>query len=211
MNGENTSAAPTGPQDDEQRQSDEEQARQERYYVQVRDALVPTLMAFAISFGGERFNPVVVRGFRDQLLAEAGAPQDPVEKMLLEQLAVAHLRILELHTSAGRSKEAEFIAIYNAAAVKLLGEMRRTAEALKKYRTPVNGRSTTIIHRVEQANIANGGDQDVSYVDAGAEGGSQMVCRDEELGSNNGAGRRFDHGEAYSKRQESAARVGRPS
>jgi hypothetical protein len=68
------------------------------------------------------------------LMREAGSPADPVEQMLLEQLALAHHAIGQLHVRAGASQTAEAAEAYAGAAARLLAEFRRTSLALKAYR-----------------------------------------------------------------------------
>ena len=51
--------------------------------------------------------------------------------MLLEQLALAHFRIGQLHVSAGSAQGLEAVKVYNSVAARMLGEFRRTALALR--------------------------------------------------------------------------------
>jgi hypothetical protein len=55
--------------------------------------------------------------------------------MMIEQLALANYRIAQLHVSARNASALEAIKLLNAAASRLLGEFRRTALALRAYRT----------------------------------------------------------------------------
>jgi hypothetical protein len=71
----------------------------------------------------------------EQTLADLGNPTDPVERMLIEQLVLAHFRIAQLHVDAGYCKHAEGMKLYTAATARLLGEFRRTALALRAYGT----------------------------------------------------------------------------
>jgi len=122
----------------------------------------------------------------EQLLEQAKQTDDPVEAMMLEQLCMAHHRIAALHARAAKSTDIKVIEAYSSAAQRLLAEFRRLAIALREYRTPATGKQTTIVHKVEQWNHAEGM-QDVSYAKTGgSEGGSRMECRDSELTSNNG-------------------------
>jgi hypothetical protein len=73
----------------------------------------------------------------EQFIEEAGKPTDPVERMLLEQLALAHFRIGQLHVSAAKATGIEAVKILNSATARLLGEFRRTALAVRVYRTRV--------------------------------------------------------------------------
>jgi len=93
-------------------------------------------------------------------LREAGAPRDPVERMLIEQITLAHHNIGRLHSSAAAAKTVDEAKVYNAAAAKLLGEFRRTALALKQYREPTPARQYMM---VKQQNIA--AQQQVALVD----------------------------------------------
>jgi hypothetical protein len=53
---------------------------------------------------------------------------------MVEQLALAHYRIGQLHVSAGNAQGAEAAKLFNAAVARLWGEFRRTALALQVYR-----------------------------------------------------------------------------
>lgn len=124
------------------------------------------------------------KAYMQRFLAEAEALADPVERAMVEQLVLAHHRIATLHVAATRAQSPDDSEQYNRAARQLLAEFRRLAEALHRYRTPAQGRSTTIVHRVEQWNQARG-DQEVGYARADdAGGGGQRSCRDSELTSN---------------------------
>ena len=65
--------------------------------------------------------------YLERLIEDAGDPADPIERMLLEQLALAHFRIGQLHVSAGRAEGIEAVKVYNSVAARMLGEFRRTA------------------------------------------------------------------------------------
>src|SRR5271155_5243226 len=62
----------------------------------VRDCVLPGLMSVAISPKGQIDGPVA-RGYRDELLKEMGNPADPMERTLIEQVAVANLMVMQLH------------------------------------------------------------------------------------------------------------------
>jgi hypothetical protein len=80
------------------------------------------------------------RQYLDKLRTDAGNPSDPIEVMLLEQLALAHLRTAQLQSKAGSAEGLETAKIYNAAAARLLSELRQTALAIKTYREPGSGK-----------------------------------------------------------------------
>jgi hypothetical protein len=71
----------------------------------------------------------------ERTLADLGNPSDPVERMMIEQLVLAHFRVAQLHVDAGYCKGAEGMKLYTAATARLLGEFRRTALALRAYGT----------------------------------------------------------------------------
>jgi hypothetical protein len=68
--------------------------------------VVPASMASALGMGGH-FDASGCRAYLDRLLADAGSPTDPVEVMLLEQLALAHFRSAQLQGEAGAAKAPE--------------------------------------------------------------------------------------------------------
>jgi hypothetical protein len=72
--------------------------------------------------------------YRDTLIAVCGSPHDPVEVMLIEQLALAHLNTGRLHFRAANAESLDGARVYGGLAVLLQGELRRTALALKQYR-----------------------------------------------------------------------------
>lgn len=106
----------------------------ERQASLVKRAVVPATMATALGLDGE-IGPAGYRLFLDGLMRDAGDPTDPVEVMLLEQLALCHLRSMQLQGQAGGAKGLEAIELYNAAAARLTAEFRKTALALKEYRS----------------------------------------------------------------------------
>ncbi len=94
-------------------------------------------------------------------LEAAGTIKDPIERMLTEQLIVAHHRITELHAESACADTPKIKELYNAAALRLLNEFRKTALALREYRTPVASKSLTLVN---QQNVASG-NQQIAYVD----------------------------------------------
>jgi len=113
---------------------------------------------------GHHTPPNAYLRYMHNTLREAGAPRDPVERMLIEQITLAHHNIGRLHSSAAAAKTVDEAKVYNAAAAKLLGEFRRTALALKQYREPTPARQYTM---VRQQNIA--AQQQVALVDGRGE------------------------------------------
>lgn len=98
----------------------------------LRHLVFPSFMAESLGLEDSIESRAYVVYLR-RLLQEAGNPTDPIERMMLEQLALAHLRIGQLHANAGKSKSTEACKIYTSGASRLLGEFRRTALALRVY------------------------------------------------------------------------------
>jgi len=96
-------------------------------------AILPAALASAIGMD-QYIESTGYRRYLDDLLKDAGNPTDPIEIMLLEQLAVCHLRAAQLHGHAGQAAGLEAVTAYNAAAARLTAEFRKTALALKEYR-----------------------------------------------------------------------------
>ncbi len=95
------------------------------------------------------------RLFRDRLLADCGSPTDPIEIMIVEQLALAHFNTGLLQSRATNTNTIERAAVYASAAARLMAEFRRSALALQAYRLAsrqlANDPAKDIILPVEQA------------------------------------------------------------
>jgi hypothetical protein len=102
-------------------------------------SLLPSMLASALGLD-RYFDAAGYRAFLDRIRQDAGSPTDPVEVMLLEQLVLAHLRAAQLQAHAGQAEGLEAARLYNAAAARLMAEVRQTALALKAYREPAPGR-----------------------------------------------------------------------
>jgi hypothetical protein len=100
----------------------------------LRKGAFAALMASALSLD-QLLETSAYRAYLEEVLAQAGNPTDPIERMLVEQTCLAHFRVAQLHVGASQAKGAEVVKMYNAVAARLLGEMRRTALALRAYRT----------------------------------------------------------------------------
>ena len=100
----------------------------------LRTCVIPAMMASAFP-ALAKFSAAAFKVHLEQTLADLGNPTDPVERMLIEQLVLAHFRVAQLHVDAGYCKGAEGMKLYTAATARLLGEFRRTALALRAYGT----------------------------------------------------------------------------
>jgi hypothetical protein len=79
--------------------------------------------------------------YRDRLLEEAGNPSDPIEIMLVEQLALSHLSVGRLPSEAASASNPENAIIYGSLAIGLTAEFRRTALAFEGLSHPRRGSS----------------------------------------------------------------------
>jgi hypothetical protein len=100
----------------------------------LRTCVIPALMASAFP-ALSQFSAAGFKVHLERTLADLGNPTDPVERMMIEQLVLAHFRIAQLHVDAGYCKHAEGMKLYTTATARLLGEFRRTALALRAYGT----------------------------------------------------------------------------
>ena len=126
----------------------------------IRDMAIPAAMTAAIPVA-KGIDSGAFKVYRDGLLENAGSPTDPIEIMMVEQIALAHHRVAQLHILAEESKTVDEFKAYSTAATRLLGEMRRSALALKQYRQPAPKRQPFTV--VKQQNIAQ--DQQIAYLD----------------------------------------------
>lgn len=125
----------------------------------IENALFAASMASSIEVG----NGVSASGFKvylDRVLNQSGNPTDPIERMMVQQVALAHFRIAQLHARAAKAKTLDCATQCTVVAIRLAGEARRMALAIKQYRQP----SSTKFTVVKQQNVANG-DQQVAYLD----------------------------------------------
>ncbi len=152
-----------------------------------RDATIvsewSTAGVLSVVVGKSLHNAVRPAGYKvylDELLKASGAPTDPLEKMLVEQITVAHHRILALHAQAAQAESPEMIEVLNAAATKLAAEMRRLCLALREYRSPITPKNVTV---VKQQNLA-AGDQQIALVDKSSSGSTQKISKRSAVSTN---------------------------
>jgi hypothetical protein len=96
---------------------------------------IPALFMFASlkkPFG--EIDEKAYRIYRDRLLADCGSPTDPIEAMVLEQLALAHFNLGLLHCKAANAGHVAATAAYSAAASRLMAEFRCSSLGLQAYR-----------------------------------------------------------------------------
>jgi hypothetical protein len=83
---------------------------------------------------GPNFDVQTFKVYLDDLLKGSGASSDPIEQMLVHQLAQAHFAIGRLHVRSSGSRGTVEAVAYVAAAARLMAEFRRTSLALQAYR-----------------------------------------------------------------------------
>jgi hypothetical protein len=83
---------------------------------------------------GPIFDVHTFKAYLDELLKRSGASNDPIEQMLVHQLAQAHFAIGRLHVRSSGSRGPVEAVAYTAAAARLMAEFRRTSLALQAYR-----------------------------------------------------------------------------
>ena len=98
------------------------------------------LYASLCGFVGEKISPDTYVNYFKQLLRECGTPHDPIEIMIVEQLALAHHNVGRLYAKSALAGQHEEAVAYVSAAARLAGEFRRTAIALNEYRGRANER-----------------------------------------------------------------------
>jgi hypothetical protein len=84
---------------------------------------------------GEKIGPDAFLVFRKLMLEEAGNPTDPIERMLIEQLALAHFSIGQLRIRSCTTDMPKMSLAFSDSATRLLGEFRRCSLALEEYRS----------------------------------------------------------------------------
>jgi hypothetical protein len=96
---------------------------------------VPSIFMFAsLSQAFKVIDQHAYKVYRDDLLADCGSPTDPIEVMIVEQLALAHFSLGLLSCKAANAGKVEAVGVYAGAAARMMGEFRRSALALQVYR-----------------------------------------------------------------------------
>ena len=75
---------------------------------------------------------------------------DPLQRMLLEQILIGYHRLGALHESSSRSRTPEAAVAFNGAAVKLLAELRKSMLTLRELQQMPLGAGVFIQQVVEQ-------------------------------------------------------------
>jgi len=83
---------------------------------------------------GGAFDTDSYHAYIDGILQDLGKPSDPLIRILVEQLAFAHLRLAGLHGSASSAKSTDAVKVYNAACARLMAEVRRSVLTIDSMR-----------------------------------------------------------------------------
>jgi len=116
----------------------------------VKGCIFPAALASAVPFG-DAVGPNGWKMYRDWLVKASGDPSDPIEVLMIEQIALAHFRVGQLHAKAESAESTEAVKAYSSAAIRLTGEFRRLSLALRQYRQPTQTKHFTV---VKQQNLA---------------------------------------------------------
>ena len=180
---------PSGPEPGQQQVA---AAKARRDAEVIREVGFPVLMAAANPLG-PKIGSSGYKFYRDRLIEDCGTPGDPILRMMIEQLAMAHFRVGQLHVQVEKAQSIEAAKVYSAAAARLTGEVRRLGLAIHRFRQPVSTKHFTV---VKQQNLASG-DQQVAYVEqqdaATAQGKVPLNDGGSEQASNRLTHARKDH------------------
>jgi hypothetical protein len=122
--------------------------------------------------------PDAFREYMEKVLKDAGETSDPVEKMILEQITLAHHNIGRLFIRSAQDESPAQAKIYQDAATRLLGEFRQLVLALKKYRETTSSKNFVV---VKQQNLA-AGNQQVAFVDRNPSDGEERDASGQNAG-----------------------------
>ncbi|MGE0535206.1 MAG: hypothetical protein AB7O68_09545 [Pirellulales bacterium] len=132
---------------------------------------------------GDNFRLDGVQAYRKQLRAELARPGNQLDSMLVDQLAWCHVESGHLLAKSAHATDPKEKEVLSGSAVKLMAEVRRTAQALRELQTPREAKQVTV---VKQQNVA-AGDQQVAYVETRPNGQSHKARNsDTKLVSNGG-------------------------
>jgi len=105
----------------------------ERQAYVLQNGLLPVALVDAVGLE-KQLKPAGYRLYLDRLIQNAGAPSDPVEVILLEQLVLCHLRAQILTSQSGQAKDQDGVRVYGDMAIRLTAECRKLSLALQQYR-----------------------------------------------------------------------------
>lgn len=122
--------------------------------------------------------------YLEDLLERCACEDDPILQRMVLQFELACQQVTVLETRAADGATLDITVTYSRLAERLRAELRRMALAIRQYRAPTS-KSTTVVHRIEQLNMADG-DQRVNYERAEGQGGGssrRMQARENKKAS----------------------------
>jgi hypothetical protein len=99
----------------------------------LRDVLFPSKILESFT-PGERTCVTAMRALLVRFSDEAGGAGDGIERVLMDQLIVAHLKVGEMYALASETTNLDFKQTYINAAVRLVGCLCQLTAALTTYR-----------------------------------------------------------------------------
>ena len=156
---------------------------------QVDPLAVLTLTSSAALLGivGDGLNRALARGdwntldYRTAMMRACGSPTDPVEVMLIDLLLWSHHRLAHLYPEAANCDDPAVAEMLHGRAARLTSEFRRTALALKQYRSPPPGASSVTVVQQTAAAVS---DQSPASPNPTAAPTPEKSFQDPKLGSN---------------------------
>ena len=96
-------------------------------------------------------DPEMMVHYLHGLTADCNAHTNPMQRLLVEQIACAHHRIASMHCNAANAKTPESMVAYNAAAARLMAELRKSMLALQQLQN-ISMRGTTF-RKISKAQV----------------------------------------------------------
>jgi hypothetical protein len=158
---ETTAQPPAEPATVEQTIEPTETISASEYFAgHLRETVAPLFLNASLGRALQQIDTTAFRLYRNKLLADCGGPTDPIEVMLIEQLALAHLNMGLLHCKASNAGSVECATAYSGAASRLMGEFRRSALALQAYRA-----TSVRLAEMTEANLEGPTGEVIEHVD----------------------------------------------
>ena len=116
----------------------EEEKLEEEGRVFTRNSAAVYISLVTQEIFSSKISKLAVKKAMEQIHAQCGNATDPIERMMLEQLTLAHHSIGRLMAKAATSDSFEHAEMYHSTSTKLLGEFGRLALCIKNYRDSSN-------------------------------------------------------------------------
>jgi hypothetical protein len=129
----------------------------DHYAAQLRETACAAFLYSSMAGVFQQVDTNAFKTFRDRLLADAGNPSDPIEVMIVEQVALAHMNVGRLQFKSATSDSLEASKVYGDLATRLMGEFRRSCLALQAYRLSARQLSFTTGEAKHIPGVATGG------------------------------------------------------